>query len=79
MHTEDTYLSTIRRFIVFHGRRHPASLGPEAVRDYLTHLAVEEHVAATLLSSPSLLLARSFSYPSRFGRGGEERAGVGTP
>ena len=47
LHTEDTYLSTIRRFIVFHGRRHPASLGPEAVRDYLTHLAVEEHVAAS--------------------------------
>ena len=47
LHTEDTYLSTIRRFIVFHGKRHPASLGPEAVRDYLTHLAVEEHVAAS--------------------------------
>lgn len=47
LHTEDTYLSTIRRFIVFHGKRHPAALGPEAVRDYLTHLAVEEHVAAS--------------------------------
>ena len=27
IHTEDAYLQTIRRFIVFHGRRHPAKLG----------------------------------------------------
>ena len=47
LRTEDSYLSTIRRFIVFHGKRHPASLGPDAIRDYLTHLAVEEHVAAS--------------------------------
>ena len=47
IHTEDSYLSTIRRFILFHGKRHPALLGPEAIRDYLTHLAVEEHVAAS--------------------------------
>jgi hypothetical protein len=24
LRTEDSYLSTIRRFILFHGRRHPA-------------------------------------------------------
>lgn len=47
LRTEDSYLSTIRRFIVFHGKRHPAALGPDAIRDYLMHLAVEEHVAAS--------------------------------
>ena len=47
LHTEDTYLSTIRRFIEFHGRRHPAALGPDAVREYLTHLATEQNVAAS--------------------------------
>ena len=47
LRTEDSYLSTIRRFIVFHGKRHPAALGPDAIRDYLTYLAVEEHVAAS--------------------------------
>ena len=47
LRTEESYLSTIRRFIVFHGKRHPASLGPDAIRDSLTHLAVEEHVAAS--------------------------------
>ena len=47
LRTQDSYLSTICRFIVFHGRRHPASLGPAAIRDYLTHLAIEAHVAAS--------------------------------
>ncbi len=47
LRTEDSYLSTIRRFIEFHGKKHPATLGPEAVRDYLSYLAVEQHVAAS--------------------------------
>ena len=47
LRTEDSYLSTIRRFIDFHGKKHPATLGPDAVRDYLSHLAVEQHVAAS--------------------------------
>ncbi len=36
IHTEDSYLSTIRRFIEFHGRRQPASLPPDAIRQYLS-------------------------------------------
>ena len=47
LHTEETYLSTIRRFIEFHGKRHPAALGPDAVREYLTYLATEQNVAAS--------------------------------
>ncbi len=47
LRTEESYLSTIRRFIDFHGKKHPAALGPEAVRDYLSYLAVEQHVAAS--------------------------------
>ena len=46
LRTEEAYLSTIRRFILFHGKRHPAELGPVEVRAYLTHLAIEGHVAA---------------------------------
>ena len=58
LHTEDSYLSTIRRFIVFHGKRHPATLEPGAMRDYLTHLTVEEHVSASTqnVACNSLLL-----------------------
>jgi len=47
IHTEDTYLKVIRRFIEFHGKKHPATLGPEAVRQYLSYLALERNVAAS--------------------------------
>ena len=47
IHTEDTYLSTIRRFIEFHDKQHPAQLGPDAIRLYLSYLATEQNVAAS--------------------------------
>jgi integron integrase len=37
----------VRRFILFHGRRHPAELGPDDVERFLTHLAVERNVASS--------------------------------
>jgi integron integrase len=45
--TERAYVDWVRRFIHFHGRRHPARLGPAEVQDFLTHLAVERSVAST--------------------------------
>lgn len=45
--TEESYVSTIRRYIHFHGRRHPRELGVEAIRAYLAHLALEGNVAAS--------------------------------
>ena len=45
--TEDAYLSTVKRFLLFHGKAHPAELGPAEVRAYLSHLATEQHVAAS--------------------------------
>jgi integron integrase len=45
--TEQTYLSTIQRYIVFHGKRHPKNLGVAEIRAYLSHLAVEQNVAAS--------------------------------
>lgn len=47
IHTEDAYTHTIRRFLDFHGRRDPRTLGAAQVRDYLTHLAVDRTVAAS--------------------------------
>jgi len=44
--TEEAYLSWIRRFILFHGKRHPELLGTEEVRAFLRALAVEGKVAA---------------------------------
>ena len=47
LRTEETYRNWIKRYIVFHGRRHPKELSAEHVRTFLTHLAVNEHVAAS--------------------------------
>jgi len=43
--TEQTYLDWIRRFILFHGKRHPRVMGESEVGEFLTHLAVERQVA----------------------------------
>ncbi len=43
--TEAAYVDWARRFIRFHGRRHPAELGPGEVAAFLTHLAVDREVA----------------------------------
>ena len=45
--TEEAYLSHVRRFIMFHRKRHPAQMGAKVVRQYLTYLAVHEGVAAS--------------------------------
>ena len=44
--TEEAYLGWMRRFILFHGKRHPELLGTEEVRAFLTALAVKGKVAA---------------------------------
>lgn len=45
--TETSYVDWARRFIHFHGKRHPAQLGASEVQAFLTHLAVERSVAAS--------------------------------
>ncbi len=44
--TEQCYLAWIRRFILFHGKRHPVHMGRLEIEAFLTHLAVKEKVAA---------------------------------
>ena len=44
--TEQRYLAWIRRFILFHGKRHPVHMGQAEIEAFLTHLAVKEQVAA---------------------------------
>ncbi len=48
--TEEAYVHWIRRFIVFHGRRHPRELGAEEIAAFVTWLAVEQGVAASTLN-----------------------------
>ena len=46
LRTEKAYRGWVRRFVLFHGKRHPAELGAEAVGAFLTALAVDLGVAA---------------------------------
>ncbi|MGB8694355.1 MAG: integron integrase [Steroidobacteraceae bacterium] len=44
--TEQQYVAWIKRFILFHGKRHPASMGAPELESFLSYLAVERKVAA---------------------------------
>jgi len=45
--TEEAYVGWIRRFILFHHKRHPAEMGPVEITQFLTALAVDRHVSAS--------------------------------
>lgn len=45
--TEQAYVSWIRRFILFHKKRHPRDMGEAEIRTFLSHLAVHDRVAAS--------------------------------
>ncbi|MBT9540218.1 integron integrase [Thiobacillus sp.] len=44
--TETQYVQWVKRFILFHGKKHPRDMGAPEAEAFLTHLAVEGHVAA---------------------------------
>jgi integron integrase len=45
--TEETYVQWIRRYILFHNKRHPKDMGVPEIEAFLGHLAVEGKVAAS--------------------------------
>ena len=45
--TEKAYVAWIRRFILFHRKRHPAEMGGAEVTQFLSALAVDRNVAAS--------------------------------
>jgi integron integrase len=45
--TEQAYVSWVRRFVLFHGKRHPKEMGEREIGEFLRHLAVEREVAAS--------------------------------
>lgn len=45
--TEATYLQWIKRYILFHDKRHPKDMGRLEIESFLTDLAVNQHVAAS--------------------------------
>jgi integron integrase len=48
--TEQVYIDWIRRFIHFHGMKHPQSMGAAEVEAFLTHLAAQRNVSASTQS-----------------------------
>jgi integrase len=44
--TEKSYITWIKRYIIFHNRRHPGDMGVKEIEEYLTYLAEKRHVAA---------------------------------
>jgi len=45
--TEQAYTRWVRRYLYFHGLRHPADMGEAEINAFLTHLAVTDHVSAS--------------------------------
>jgi site-specific recombinase XerD len=45
--TEKSYVDWIRRYILFHNKRHPKEMGRPEIEAFLTHLAVNRRVAAS--------------------------------
>ena len=47
LRTEEAYLGWIKRYVWFHGKRHPKELGAAEVEGFLTDLAVRRNVASS--------------------------------
>src|SRR5262249_11646094 len=47
LRTEETYVHWIKRFILFHGKRHPGEMEEQEIAQFLTALAVDGHVSAS--------------------------------
>jgi integron integrase len=45
--TEQAYVDWVRRFILFHGKRHPRELGEEEIVEFLSDLAVKRKVSTS--------------------------------
>jgi hypothetical protein len=45
--TEEACSGWVRRYIVFHGMRHPDQMGDVEIREFLSFLAVQRNVAAS--------------------------------
>src|SRR2546430_637363 len=68
--TEEAYVQWARRYILFHGKKHPQEMGGPQINAFLTHLAVEGRVAAS--TQNQAMAALLFLYAQVLGRPVEE-------
>ena len=45
--TEQAYVHWVKRFILFHKKRHPQEMGDAEIVEFLSHLAVKERVSSS--------------------------------
>jgi len=45
--TEEAYVQWIKRYVIFHGKRHPKEMGAREIEAFLTDLAVQRKVSAS--------------------------------
>ena len=64
--TEEAYAGWYRRFVLFHGKRHPEEMGEAEVEGFLTWLAAEREVAA--VTQNQALSALLFLYREVLGK-----------
>ena len=68
--TEKTYLHWVRRFIYFHGRRHPETMGRKELEAFLNYLAVDCNVAPS--TQRTALNALMYLYCKFLGRDAQQ-------
>lgn len=64
--TEESYVGWVKRFVIFHGRRHPDEMGDGDVRAFLDHLAERDGVSAS--TQNQAVAALLFLYEAVLGR-----------
>lgn len=57
--TEQAYVHWIRRYILFHDKRHPAEMSEPEVAAFLTHLAVARRVSAATQNQALIHVVRA--------------------
>ncbi len=50
--TDEAYVRWIKKYILFHNKRHPREMGEKEINESITHLAVKEKVSASAQNSP---------------------------
>jgi integron integrase len=64
--TEQSYVDWIRRYIIFHNKRHPLDMGGVEIKQFITYLAVERNLVAS--TQNQALSAILFLYTQVFGQ-----------
>ena len=58
--TEEAYIGWIRRYIIFHRKRHPKDMGVSEIEAFLSHLAVDGNGAGSTQNQAFNALSNNF-------------------